>query len=273
MSGGSGIVTLLTDFGSDDPYVGIMKGVVLSEHRGATIIDVCHGVPPQNVALGALWLAQAFAWFPPGSVHVAVVDPGVGSERAALVARASGHLFVAPDNGLLTHVTRAHTDFEARRLELERLGLVPQSRTFHGRDVFARVAGRLAAGRRRFDELGAIHAPVSFDVIPPRDDGERGSGRVLAVDHFGNLITDLPGAWLERGDRSVLIGGRRLRRVATYSEAAEGECVALTSSFGLIEVAARNQSAARLLGAGEGTPVGLVTGGSGGAARVDEVLA
>ncbi len=251
-----GIVTLLTDFGLDDPYVGIMKGVMLSIERRLTLVDVCHGVPPQNVAVGALWLSHAFGWFPPESVHLAVVDPGVGSERRALGVRASGHAFVAPDNGLLSRLALASPAFEARQIDARRLGLELPSRTFHGRDLFAKVAALWASKQLRFEELGpVVDDPVMLSAERPSDDGANAEGRVIAVDRFGNLITDLPGKLLERAGAVLELEGRRLRRVGTYAEAREGECVALVSSFGLVEVAARNQSAAVLLGAGPGARV------------------
>ena len=258
----SGIVTLLTDFGTDDPYVGIMKGVVLSLHRDATLVDLCHGIPAQGVAIGAFWLAQAYPWFPAGTVHLAVVDPGVGSARAGLVARANGHFFVAPDNGLLSRVAADGRGFEARRIDPGALGFSPPSRTFHGRDVFARVAALLSLNAEIFDELGPPHGIAKLALEPPLDEGTRARGRVLAVDRFGNLLTDLPGTWLERPRARVELGGHSLRAVGTYAEAGEGECVALTSSFGLIEVAARNSSAAALLGVGANAPVLLQSEGA-----------
>jgi S-adenosylmethionine hydrolase len=258
----SGVVTLLTDFGLTDPYVGIMKGVILSLNRAASIIDVCHGVPPQNVELGALWLSHSFRWFPRGSVHVAVVDPGVGSARAALAATADGHFFVAPDNGLLSSVEAQSSAFEARRIDLERLGLATPSRTFHGRDVFARVAALLSSGEKGLIELGAPHALTKLDAAAPADDGSTATGRVLAVDHFGNLITNLPGTWLQRPGAELEIGRQRLRVVGTYSDAREGECVALASSFGLVEVAARNADASALLGLRASAPLVLRSEGA-----------
>jgi S-adenosyl-L-methionine hydrolase (adenosine-forming) len=258
----SGIVTLLTDFGAEDPYVGIMKGVVLSLCRGATLIDLCHGVPPHHVELGALWLAQGFGWFPTGTVHLAVVDPGVGSARAALAARGGGHFFVGPDNGLLSRVASETENFEARRLDPAALGFPVPSRTFHGRDVFARVAALLAADAGCFDALGPTHTPAKLALAPPFDDGKAARGRVLAVDRFGNLITDLPGTWLERPHARVELGGRSFRPVGTYAEAGVGERVALTSSFGLVELAMRDESAAASLGVGPGALVLLLSEGN-----------
>lgn len=256
MSGApSGIVTLLTDFGLDDPYVGIMKGAALSAARDITLIDVCHGVPAQNVELAARWLEQAFRWFPEGSVHLAVVDPGVGSERRALAARAGGHFFVAPDNGLLTFVAASEEALEARALAPATLGISLDSRTFHGRDLFAKVAARLAAGKLEFDALGAPVEVQRLDVQAPTDSAEGAKGRVVAVDHFGNLITDLPGPWLE--GRAAWLGAHRARRVGTYAEAERGECVVLVGSYGLVEIAARDASAASLLAATAGSDVTL----------------
>lgn len=253
-----GIVTLLTDFGLEDPYVGIVKGVMLSIERRLTLVDVCHGVPPQSVAVGALWLAHAFGWFPPGSVHLAVVDPGVGSGRRALAVRSRGHAFVVPDNGLVSRVILADPGCEARRIDAEGLGIEVASRTFHGRDLFAKVAALWASKQLRFEQVGpVVDDPVMLTVEEPNDDGTSAAGRVIAVDRFGNLITDLPGALLERTGAVLEIAGRRLRRVGTYAEAGEGECVALVSSFGLVEVAARNRSAAEALDTTSGARVAL----------------
>jgi S-adenosylmethionine hydrolase len=253
----SGIVTLLTDFGLDDPYVGIMKGVALSIQRDLTLVDVCHGVPAQDVRVGALWLAHGFAWFPAGTVHVAVVDPGVGGTRVPIAARACDHYFFAPDNGLVSQVRG--DDFEARRLDPDALGLEVASRTFHGRDVFIKAAAWLASEQRSFESLGPVHSARCLEFVSPVDGGSMATGHVLAADRFGNLITDLPGEWLGRMDARAELDGRTLRVVGTYSDAAEGECVALVSSFGLVEIAARNDSAKRLLGATKGARVTLLS--------------
>lgn len=250
------VVTLLTDFGLSDAFVGIMKGVLLREAPGLAIIDVSHGIPAQDTAAGAFVLAQSFGWFPEGSVHVCVVDPGVGSARAALVAEARGHTFVAPDNGVLTAVLETDPAAQVRRVDLARLGLSPKSRTFHGRDVFAPLSAWLASGRRSFAELGELCVPERCPFAQPVHDARGASGQVLFVDHFGNLISNLPSSALaSHASLSVEVGGRVLRVVGTYSEAEPGECVALVSSFDTLEIAERNGNAARALGLERGAPI------------------
>jgi S-adenosylmethionine hydrolase len=159
-------------------------------------------------------------------------------------------------------VAAESSDFEARRIDLERLGVPTPSRTFHGRDVFARVAALLSSGEKSLAELGAPQVLAKLHARAPVDDGTTATGRVLAVDHFGNLITNLPGVWLERPRAELEIGRQRVRVVGTYSEARDGECVALASSFGLVEVAARNADASALLGLGPNAELVLSSKGA-----------
>jgi len=243
-----GTVTLLTDFGLEDPFVGIMKGVMLRESSALRFIDVSHAVPPQDVELGELWLSQSYRWFALGCVHLCVVDPGVGSDRAALAVRAGGHYFVAPDNGVLSSVWRAEPHAEARRIEPERLGITAIGRTFHGRDVFAPVAARLASEKLSFEAVGSPWEPLLRPEQPPSQTHDELLGRVVAVDHFGNLITNLPGRWLSPAHTRVEVAGQALRVVASYAEAELGECVGLLSSFETLEIAQRNGHAAQSLG-------------------------
>jgi S-adenosylmethionine hydrolase len=251
----TGLVTLLTDFGLDDPFVGIMKGVMLREAPGLTLVDLTHGIPAQDVEAAAFTLAHSFGWFAPGAVHLCVVDPGVGSERAAVALQARGHTFVGPDNGLFSAVQDLEPNAAARRIDPAELGLTLASRTFHGRDLFAPVAAWLASGRRRFEELGSVHELSRRPRPRPEQSPAGASGRVVLVDHFGNLITDLPGSWLEAGAFRVEIGKYVVRLVGTYSEAKLGECVALVSSFGTLEIAQRDGNAAETLGFGRGEVV------------------
>jgi S-adenosylmethionine hydrolase len=253
------VVTLLTDFGLNDPFVGIMKGVMLRLAPGLELIDLSHGIPAQDVEAASFTLAHSFSWFAPNTVHLCVVDPGVGSARAAVAVRARGHTFVGPDNGVFGAVAKGDPSAAARRIEPSGLGLQLRSRTFHGRDLFAPVAALLAAGMRRFEELGPLHelAPGFSQRPQPSDAGC--TGKVVLVDHFGNLISDVPGAALSAGCK-VELGARRLRSVGTYSEAEPGECVALVSSFDTLEIAERDGSAARTLGVGRGEPVRVVSG-------------
>lgn len=247
----SGIVALLTDFGLDDPYVGVMKGALLAAHRKAVIVDLCHRVPPQDVAAGAFMLAAAIGRFPGGTVHVAVVDPGVGSSRRLLAASAHDAFWLAPDNGLLAPVLARDPRAEVRRIDVGSLGLEPESRTFHGRDLFAPVAGWLCGGRYGFLALGPrIADPVDLEVA-------EGGPRVVYEDGFGNLVTSVAAAELA-GVRAVRVADREVALRATYADVGQGELVALVGSFGLLEIAENRGSAARTLGTGRGAAVELV---------------
>lgn len=251
----TGVVTLLTDFGLEDPFVGIMKGVMLREAPGLSLVDLTHGIAAQDVEAAAFTIAHSFRWFTPGSVHLCVVDPGVGSERAAVALRAQGHTFVGPDNGLFGPLLELEPSAPARRIEPSQLGLTLGSRTFHGRDLFAPVAAWLAAGRRRFEELGPPHELWRRPARKPERSATGASGQVVLIDHFGNLITDLPGSWLAAGAFEIEVGKYVVRLVGTYSEAQPGECVALVSSFDTLEIAQRDGNAARTLGFGRGEVV------------------
>jgi S-adenosylmethionine hydrolase len=258
VSAPSGIVSLLTDFGLQDPFVGILKGVILREAPSLSVVDLSHGVPPQDLDAAAFYLAGSFPWFPEGTVHLCVVDPGVGTARAALAMHASGHYFVAPDNGVLAGVIARDPHADVRRVEPERLGINVVSRTFHGRDVFAPIAAQLASGRTAFESIGDVHEPVQRVVPRPSRGSDSVSGRVIVVDHFGNLITNVPGAWLREPGAMVEIGDKVLRIVPTYVNADPGECVGVVSSFDTLEIARRDGSAAQTLRLGAGTPVRVV---------------
>jgi S-adenosylmethionine hydrolase len=253
----SGIVTLLTDFGLREPFVGVMKGIVLTRCPTAALVDLTHDLEPGRIADAAFWLAQAYPWFPPGTVHLAVVDPGVGTSREALVLCVAGHFFVGPDNGLFELVVRKAAAVECRRIDTLRLGLVRASRTFHGRDVFAPVAGMLASGRLELDAVGPPHEPLATTHVPEARAAQGAvEGEVVVVDRFGNLVTNVEGSLL--GDLTrirVEISGRTLGTAGTYGELPPGGCGAVVGSFGQLEVVERDGSAARTLGAQRGTPL------------------
>lgn len=248
-------VTLLTDFGWSDYYVAAVKGTVLRLAPGATPIDVGHDVAAGDVEGGAWLLGAAWHWFPAGTVHLAVVDPGVGSRRRIVAARGGGHLFVAPDNGLLTAVL-AVAGVEARVVERDDLYLPGPGATFHGRDRFAPVAAWLARGEP-FEALGPpIEDAVRLDIPPPRRDGRVLHGRVAHVDRFGNLITDLPAEWLGEGRWRLEVGGRAVERRAThFAEVPAGEAAWLVGSLGTVEVAMNGESVAARWGVGRGAGV------------------
>ncbi len=254
----SGIITLLTDFGTRDPFVGVMKGVILGRCPGARIVDLSHEVPPQQVPEGAFWLSKTFVWFPPGTLHLVVVDPGVGTQRAALVAEASGHVFVAPDNGILAPALARDPESRAHRIDPELLRLSVPSRTFHGRDVFAPVAAEILAGRLEWDAVGPPQTElVPLPTVPARRQGDEVRGTVVTVDHFGNLITNIEAEDLAGIGDDVLVSLETatcpLR--GTYGEVSSGELVALVSAFGTLEVACRDGNAERITGLTRGARV------------------
>ena len=242
-----GLVTLLTDFGLSDPFVGVMKGVLGGAHPGLRVIDITHGIKPGDAAVGAFWLERSYRYFPAGTVHCAVVDPGVGTPRAAVVVAAEHHFFVGPDNGLLAEVTLHAPHVEVRAIDLERHGLHRPSNTFHGRDVFAVVAGRLAARELAFADAGqVVHLLVPSPIPGIVSEADGFVGNVLTADHFGNLITSLRASEvLPAADApfQVQIAGQRLRSVRTFGEAEPGELVALVGSFDAVELAVRDGSA------------------------------
>jgi S-adenosylmethionine hydrolase len=239
------IVTLLSDFGARDVYVGVMKAQVLAGDPSARLVDLTHQVPPQDVRAGAFQLLQAAPWFPTGTVHLAVVDPGVGTARRAVAIEGEQAFFVGPDNGLLTAA--------AGRIKRAVTLPIPKgaSHTFHGRDVFAPAAGRLSAGA----PISSLGKPAGKLVRPswpaPRRSGHLTVGEIVHVDHFGNLITNLTSL-----DGELLVGSFRSKRLCrAYGEAAPGEALALIGSHGFVEIAVREGSAAQMLGLGRGGEV------------------
>jgi hypothetical protein len=248
----TGFIALLTDFGGRDPYVGVMKGMVLRAHPKAVLVDLGHDVPPQDTSLAGFWLAAAIGRFPAGTVHLAVVDPGVGTSRRLLCACAHEAFWLAPDNGLLTEVLAADPGAEVRALALPHLGLEPASNTFHGRDVLAPAAGWLAGGRYGFTALGpCIDDPVRTAPLCA------GAPHVVHVDAYGNLITNVRGEAVA-GCRAVRAGGVEIPLARTYGDVPAGSLLALIGSYGLLEVAKNRGSAAAALQLGRGAPVALV---------------
>lgn len=250
------ILTLLTDFGLSDPYVGILKGVVLGIADDARVVDLTHDVPPQDVLTGALLLERSARWFPKGTIHVAIVDPGVGSKRRAIAIACRDRTFVGPDNGLLSLAAARHGVVRAVELANPAYRLRDLSSTFHGRDLFAPAAAHLAAGVP-IDRLGPTLRRFERLRWPaPRVSGRRTTGRVLFVDRFGNLVTNVARERLPRGRATVSIGSLHGAPVRdTYADVEPGELLALVGSFGLLEVAVRDGSAARALALGAGAKV------------------
>ena len=258
------IITLTSDFGLRDPYVAIMKGVILGIAPEARLVDLTHDIPPQDIEAAAYALRIAVPYFPPGAVHLAVVDPGVGSARRPLLVTTPRAAFVGPDNGLFSFVLDQPAA-QAWVLDRPQHWLPEPGRTFHGRDIFAPVAARLASGMLPEELASPISDPVVLAAQPaervehsPRDGNGDIRGHVLHVDHFGNLITDVPGEWLGSAAWTCEIGGAVVAGPReTYAAVAPGELLLLISSGGLAEVAVREGSAAERLGVGRGAPVRL----------------
>jgi S-adenosylmethionine hydrolase len=237
-------ITLLTDFGLEDEYVGVLKGVIHGISPTAVIIDVTHGITPQNVVEAAYTLKASYPYFPEGTIHVAVVDPGVGTGRHIVAVRCGGHLFLAPDNGLLAPIMKVHVPVEGYRVENENLFRHPVSATFHGRDVFAPVAAHLSQGL----PLKALGCPLNFDALQPlRVQGPRFDpsgvleGQIVGVDRFGNLITNIGSdhlAELGTDKLDILLGNHIIKKVGrTYAHGGAGEILALIGSRNCLEIA------------------------------------
>jgi S-adenosyl-L-methionine hydrolase (adenosine-forming) len=246
-------ITLLTDFGTADGYVGEMKGVLLAAVPTAHVVDITHDIGAHDVELGRLAVTRYWRRFPHGTVHIAIVDPGVGSERAALAVASDGRFLVGPDNGILSSALLLH-GARAVRIRVPRTA----SATFHGRDVFAPAAAQLANGVA----LESLGEPADTPVIhrtpePRRRPSGETAGQVIAIDRFGNAITNLPG---DAGAGDVLVAGQLLPRRRTYAELREGEPGAIVGSAGLIEIALREGRAADALRLKRGDEVVLREG-------------
>jgi len=256
----AGILTLLTDFGTSDAYVAAMKGVVLSRAPDLRVVDITHQIPPQDIRRAAFVLAEAAPWYPPNTVHVVVVDPGVGTARRAIAARIGppdrAQIVVAPDNGVITHLADRAGGCAAFELAQPGLGLARRSATFHGRDLFSPAGAALAAGLITPEGCGPTVTPVLLDLPRPSVGLGAARGAVIAIDHFGNLITNLRTERLPERGLNVLIDGQPVPAfVRTYGEAAEGAVVALFGSGGWLEISQVQSSAAAHLGLGVGATV------------------
>ncbi len=256
----SGIVTLTTDFGLTDHYVGVMKGVILSICPTAKVVDLTHGVEPQQIEQGAFFLAQGYRYFPEGTVHVAVVDPGVGTSRRCLYAEADGHYFVAPDNGVLTYALDG-TEAQVYGMEIGFGSEFTASRTFHGRDFFAPLAASIV----KRGGLNARGEPTQdYERLRPLEPELRSSGRwrgrVLNVDRFGNLVTNLTPDMLALDEYPfvIRIGDAEITRFfETYADAETDEPFAIVGSAGYIEISVQEASAAEDVDAWLGDEVEL----------------
>lgn len=262
------VITLLTDFGTQDAYVGIMKGVILTINPQATIVDITHGIPPQDLHKAAIELANACGYFPAETVHLAVVDPGVGGTRAAVALRKNRHTFLAPDNGILSLLLATDEPAEVFKIVNDDYFLKPVSRTFHGRDVFAPAGAHLSLGLP-LRHLGPRLDPATLmllDLSKARLESDgRLSGAVASVDRFGNLTTNFDWALVkthypaaEGYMLTFTIGRHRVHGLSpSYESRPPGTPVALVGSRGSFEIAVNRGSAARHFAAEAGTPITL----------------
>lgn len=259
----SGILTLTTDFGHQDAYVGVMKGVILSRFAQAVLVDLSHDIPPQHILPGAFVVEQAYRHFPSGSVHLFVVDPGVGSRRAAVAAYAGGHFFVGPDNGWIPFVLQGAHPEAVVYLDNPTYWRTPTpSNTFHGRDVFAPVAAHLAAGCPLEDVGSPCPALIPLHLPQPVWSKQALRGEVIYVDHFGNAVTNIPRSlaqtWPEDAQWEVSFGDLTLGTLQrTYADSQPGACLALWGSSDYLEISIRNGNASSALGLTVGSPVTL----------------
>lgn len=266
------LITLLSDFGDKDPYVGIMKGVIYSLNQAAQVIDLTHKVAPQAVREGAFLLQNAYPYFPPDTIHVAVVDPGVGTRRKGICIQVPGlGFFVGPDNGLFSYVLNQFPGRPVREITNPRFQRPEISATFHGRDVFAPAAAHLSLGED-WEEIGPLLDNSLLARLPnlwpgwvEETNGRSITGEVVHVDHFGTLVTNIPELAFEKANKEKLAaaeisiaGSYRLRGIVrTYGEAAKGELVALFGSSGFLEIARVNGRADDLRGNSSNLPAWL----------------
>ncbi|MBM3728092.1 MAG: SAM-dependent chlorinase/fluorinase [Acidobacteria bacterium] len=253
------LITLTTDFGSSDHFTGVMKGVIRRIAPGADVIDITHEIPPFEIAEGAFVVSQTYRYFPRKTIHVVVVDPGVGTARRPILVEAAGQYFLGPDNGVLSMVYGREKS-KVRLVSNAKLFLEPVSQTFHGRDIFAPVAAQLAKGLApaRVGKLIGDYLRTSFER-PVQTSKRTWTGAVLKVDRFGNLITNLHADELPQirvRPIDVAIGATRIYTLArTYAEGGFGEPVAIIGSSGYLEICVNQDSAARRLGCSTGAPV------------------
>lgn len=255
------IITLTTDYGTSDHLVGVMKGAILKINPEAQIVDITHEITPFDLLEGALAIASAYAYFPPRSIHVVVVDPGVGTERRPLLVSGQNQYFLAPDNGVLSGVYEKEHPVLVRHITSEHYFHQPVSKTFHGRDVFAPVAAWLSKSWQPASMGEEITDFKRFSMPRPKEADGLMKGVVLKIDSFGNLVTnfraeDLTPESLEKGQVRLQVGTHPVTRlVPTFAIGNAGEAIAYIGSSGYLEIAVNKGNAARTLGIGRGTPV------------------
>jgi S-adenosylmethionine hydrolase len=256
------IITLTTDYGTNDHLVGTLKGVILKINPYATIVDITHNILPFDLLDGALAIGSAYSYFPPKTIHVVVVDPGVGTERRPLLVSAQNQYFVAPDNGVLSVIfEREAASLVVRHANVQHYYLTPMSNTFHGRDIFAPVASWLSKGWQTPSMGDEISDYKRFSIPRPKEADGTMKGVVMRTDAFGNLMTnfrseDLPESALDGGGIQLQVGPHQVSRlVDTFARGNNGEPVAYLGSSGYLEIAVNKANAARALNLGRGAPV------------------
>jgi S-adenosylmethionine hydrolase len=262
------IITLTSDFGINDHFVGAMKGVILDIVPEAAIVDISHAVQAFDVLDGAIAISQAYSYFPNGTIHMVVVDPGVGTARRPIIASSDGYHFVAPDNGVLSMVYAREERIHVRHVSADHYFRQPVSNTFHGRDVFAPVAAYLAKQVDSHKFGDEIEDFVRFAAPRPKATGEnRMRGVVLKVDRFGNLITnvtpqDVPSLFAAQPVAfKIVVGDKEITTIhPNYAEGAPGEIFGVLGSMGYLEISANRAAAAQLAGAGKGSEVNIILG-------------
>ncbi len=248
----SRIITLMTDFGTSDHYVGVMKGVILNINPQVQIVDITHAIPPQDVHAAAFLIDSAYRYFPAGTIHVIVVDPGVGSERQAIVCQTETAYFVCPDNGILTYILRNEKRVHAVAVENSAYFLPQVSNTFHGRDIFAPVAAHLSRGVP-IGKLGSpVAQPTQLPSPKPQVMDKTVIGHIIWIDSFGNLVTDISHEILEPLERRASIvvhaGSAKIEHLnRSYTESAVGEVLAIVGSFNRLEISINQGNAAQVL--------------------------
>lgn len=257
-------ITLITDFGIRDYFAGVMKGVIYNLNPEAKIIDITHDVPPGDIRGGAFHLFASYRFFPPGTVHLLVVDPGVGTGRRAIAGRSEKYIFVAPDNGLLTPVMEELE--EVVQCNREEFFLKPLSHTFHGRDIFAPVAAHLSRGKA----LSTLGKRIPKDNLmriewnKPQYGEEYIKGEVLHVDRFGNLVTNLKGEevlrWAGEKDIELTVRGKKVSKWASSYQEGGKEVFLITGSLGLVEISVKGGNASQILGVKRGDEIRVTEG-------------
>lgn len=256
---------MTTDFGHKGPFAAVMRGVILSRNASAQVIDLAHDIPPQWPPEAGFWMFRSYRFFPPGTIHLGIVDPGVGTEREILIVEHDGHVFMAPDNGLLGQLLeRAESPrvWQLDLAQLKSLHLAKPSDTFHGRDIFAPVAAELAAGNISLEQLGrVVRTWVPGWLDEPEISGKKITGTIVTIDAFGNLISNIDAALIRDFREPVAtIAGHQLPTLTTYGRAQPGDFLALVNSFGVIEIAKAEGNAAQGLGSERGAPLVITDG-------------